>query len=74
MASPLACAWESAEADYKGLWVLTDTHYSHAFMETGRNNFQDESNPTDAKAAVQPRRFVASADNVGTGAQHRLTP
>jgi len=25
MASPLAGAWESAEADYKRLWVLTDT-------------------------------------------------
>lgn len=61
MASPLAGAWESAEADYKGLWVLTDTHYSHAFMQTGRTNFQDEANATDAEAAEAYKTMFAAA-------------
>ena len=51
MASPLAGAWEIIDDNYKGLFVWTDTHYSDAFMQTGRKNFQDENNPTDAEAA-----------------------
>ena len=61
MASQLAGAWESADDDYKGLFVFTDTHYSHAFMQTGRTNFQDEANPTDAEAADAYKTMRAGA-------------
>ena len=61
MTSPLAGAWEPVDDSYKGLFVFTDTHYSHAFMQTGRTNFQDENNPTDAEAADAYKTMTAGA-------------
>ena len=72
MASPLTGAWEIIEDNYKGLFVLTDTHYSHAFMQTERRNFQDESNPTDAEAADAYKTMIAGA-GIYTYEGNRLT-
>lgn len=35
--------------------------YSQAFMQTGRTNFQDEANPTDAEAAEAYKTMFAGA-------------